>query len=112
VVGLGASRANANSLRGRNSTRFPKICATVRRDNLRSASQSGLWELSWSRRADGSMTLAELGAKRLRQCERLRALSGGWNAYPRANTLLTEFAYDWPPRVVPMPRALRASAIW
>jgi hypothetical protein len=24
----------------------------------------------------------------------------------------TEFAYDWPPRVVPMPRALRASAIW
>jgi len=33
-------------------------------------------------------------------------------AYARANTLLTEFAYDWPPRVVLMPRALRASAIW
>jgi hypothetical protein len=44
VVGLGASRANANSLRGRNSARFPKICATVQRDNLQSASQSGLWE--------------------------------------------------------------------
>jgi hypothetical protein len=28
-----------------------------------------------ARRADGSMTLAELGAKRLRQCERLRALT-------------------------------------
>jgi hypothetical protein len=35
-----------------------------------------------------------------------------YSTYARANTLLTDFAYHWPPRAVLTPRALRASAIW
>lgn len=36
----------------------------------------------------------------------------GWNDTGRLRTRHTDFAYCWPPRGVPMRRALSASAIW